>query len=77
LKVSDFQLSPPEQHTLWQTCHVCLDEAGPSSGFDLLRYNGDETKVLFIKQPVTEEELGAAQRALEICPTNAIGDDGD
>jgi ferredoxin len=58
-------------------CHVCLDEAGPSSGFDLLRYNGDETKVLFVKQPESDDELRAAQSALEICPTNAIGSDGD
>ncbi len=57
-------------------CHVCLDEAGPSSGFSLLQYNEDETKVFFTKQPVGEEELGAAQRAMEICPTDAIGSDG-
>ena len=58
-------------------CHVCLDEAGPSSGFQLLEYTADETKVIFVKQPEGAEELDAAQRALEICPTNAIGDDGD
>ena len=58
-------------------CHVCLDEAGPQSDFHLLAYNDDESKVLFIKQPATAEETDAAQRALEICPTNAIGDDGE
>lgn len=58
-------------------CHVCLDEAGPSSGFHLLEYTADETKVIFVKQPETADERDAAQRALEICPTNAIGDDGD
>jgi ferredoxin len=58
-------------------CHVCLDEAGPQSGFSLLQYNDDETKVYFVKQPVSPEELAAAQSALEICPTAAIGDDGD
>ena len=57
-------------------CHVCLDEAGPASGFSLLQYNADETKVFFTKQPESPEELAAAQRALEICPTNAIGSDG-
>lgn len=58
-------------------CHVCLDEAGPQSGFGLLEYNSDETKVLFVKQPGSPEELDSAQRALEICPTNAIGSDGE
>ena len=58
-------------------CHVCLDEAGPASGFNILHYNADETKVLVVKQPETDEEKAAAQRALEICPTNAIGNDGD
>ena len=58
-------------------CHVCLDEAGPQAGYDILRYNDDESRVLVVKQPVTPEELDAAQRALEICPTNAIGSDGE
>ena len=58
-------------------CHVCLDEAGPQAGYDILRYNDDESRVLVVKQPVTPEELDSAQRALEICPTNAIGSDGE
>ena len=58
-------------------CHVCLDEAGPQAGFSLLKYNDDESKVLFVKQPGSDEELVAARNALEICPQNAIGDDGD
>ena len=58
-------------------CHVCLDEAGPASGFGLLSYNADETKVLVVKQPGTDDESAAAQRAMEICPTNAIGNDGE
>ncbi len=58
-------------------CHVCLDEAGPQSGFNLLHYTDDESKVVFGKQPESAEEIDAAQRALEICPANAIGNDGD
>lgn len=58
-------------------CHVCLDEAGPQAGFGLLAYTADETKVIFLKQPETPEEADASQRALEICPTNAIGSDGE
>ncbi|HEY5895877.1 MAG TPA: ferredoxin [Chthoniobacterales bacterium] len=53
-------------------CRVCLDEAP-----QLLKYNDDETYVYFFKQPEGEEELEAAQNALEICPQQAIGDDGD
>ena len=58
-------------------CHVCLDEAGPSTDFHLLQYTEDESKVIFVKQPVSADELVAAQAALEICPQNAIGSDGD
>jgi len=51
-------------------CHVCLEEAPK-----LLRYNEDQTYVYFFKQPETPEELDAAQRALDICPTGSIGND--
>ena len=57
-------------------CHVCLDEAGMTTDFPLLKYNDDESKVLFFKQPALAGELAAAQSALEICPQNAIGSDG-
>lgn len=53
-------------------CRVCLDEA-PS----LLKYTEDESKVYFFKQPEGPDEEAAAQAALEICPTEAIGSDGD
>ena len=52
-------------------CRVCLDEAP-----NLLKYNDDETYVYFYKQPENEEETAAAQRALDVCPTLAIGSDG-
>ena len=52
-------------------CRVCLDEAP-----NLLKYNEDETAVYFFKQPEGDEENAAAQRALEVCPTLAIGNDG-
>ncbi len=29
------------------------------------------------RQPVTKEEIEAAREALEACPTESIGDDGD
>jgi len=50
---------------------MCLEEAP-----NLITYNGDETAVHFSKQPETPEEIEAAQRALEVCPTLAIGNDG-
>ena len=53
-------------------CHVCLDEAP-----QLLKYTEDETKVYFFKQPEGETEDAAAQAAMAICPTGAIGEDGD
>ena len=50
---------------------MCLEEA-PS----LITYNRDETAVHFFKQPETPEETAAAQRAMEVCPTLAIGNEG-
>jgi ferredoxin len=52
-------------------CRVCLDEAP-----NLLKYNDDETYVYFYKQPENDEETAAAQRAMDVCPTLAIGNDG-
>jgi ferredoxin len=42
----------------------------------LLKYNEDQTAAYFFKQPETDEEKGDAQRAMEVCPTLAIGNDG-
>ena len=53
-------------------CNSCMDEAG-----SLLKYSADESHVFFAKQPSTPEEEGAAQRALDICPTGSIGNDGE
>jgi ferredoxin len=52
-------------------CHVCLDEAP-----GMLKYNDDQTYVFVYKQPETADELDAASRALDICPTGSIGNDG-
>jgi len=53
-------------------CRVCLEEA-PT----LLKFDDDETHVYFHKQPETPEENDTAQRAMDVCPTLAIGDDGE
>ena len=52
-------------------CRLCLEEAP-----NLLTYDSDETAVHFSKQPETPEEREAAQRAMDVCPTLAIGNDG-
>jgi ferredoxin len=52
-------------------CCMCLEEAP-----NLLKYTKDETAVYFLKQPETSEEMDAAQRAMDVCPTLAIGNDG-
>jgi ferredoxin len=49
---------------------MCLEEAP-----NLITYNRDETAVYFFKQPGTPEETEAAQRAMDVCPTLAIGND--
>jgi ferredoxin len=43
---------------------------------NLIKYNADETAVYFFKQPENDEEVAAAQRAMEVCPSLAIGNDG-
>jgi ferredoxin len=52
-------------------CRLCLEEATI-----LLNYNHDETAVHFFRQPETPEEMAAAQRAMDVCPTLTIGNDG-
>ena len=52
-------------------CAGFLEEAP-----NLITYNRDETAAHFFKQPETPEETAAAQRAMEVCPTLAIGNDG-
>lgn len=52
-------------------CRTCMEEAP-----NLLKYSEDETYVYFFKQPEADEEKVAAQRAMEVCPTLSIGNDG-
>lgn len=57
-------------------CHTCIDIAGPATAIQLLKYNEDESKVFFARQPAGAAEETAAQEALELCPSQAIGNDG-
>ena len=52
-------------------CNLCIDEA-PT----LMRTSENEDFALFIRQPETPAEEAQARAALEICPSEAIGDDG-
>jgi ferredoxin len=52
-------------------CRMCIEETP-----NLLKYTKDETAVHFLKQPETSEEMDAAQRAMDVCPMLAIGNDG-
>ena len=52
-------------------CRLCLEEAP-----HLLNYNADETAVHFSRQPESPGEMDAAERAMNVCPTLAIGNDG-
>lgn len=52
-------------------CSVCVEEAPM-----LLKFSDNHAHMFFQKQPTNSEEEAAAQRALEICPTGAIGNDG-
>jgi ferredoxin len=49
---------------------LCLEEAP-----NLITYNRDEAAVHFFKQPETPEEMDAAQHAMDVCPTLAIGNE--
>ncbi|WP_010571651.1 ferredoxin [Leptospira broomii] len=53
-------------------CNDCVEEAPM-----LLKYTDDESKVYFHRQPQTPEEQICARKAKDICPVEAIGDDGE
>ncbi len=54
-------------------CHTCMSVDGADA---LIKYNDDETKVYFHKQPGTPAEEAIAEECLSVCPTQAIGKDG-
>ncbi len=53
-------------------CNSCMDEA-PT----LLKYNADQSYVFFARQPANAQEEECARRALDVCPTSSIGNDGE
>jgi ferredoxin len=55
-------------------CHTCMEVEGVHA---LLKYNDDQTYVYFHTQPADEAQTKVAEDALAICPTGAIGNDGE
>jgi ferredoxin len=55
-------------------CHTCMEVEGAGS---LLQYNDDQTYVYFHTQPADEAQMKIAEDSLAICPTGAIGNDGE
>lgn len=53
-------------------CEVCVSTAPEN-----FKMNDDEDHAYVYKQPENDDELDACQEALENCPEEAIGDDGD
>jgi ferredoxin len=48
----------------------------PRGGAKFLELQSRRNGRSFFKQPETPEEMAAAQRAMDVCPTLAIGNDG-
>lgn len=53
-------------------CDVCREIAP-----DNIRANEDEGYSYVFKQPENDDEEGLLRQAMEECPVEAIGDDGD
>ncbi len=53
-------------------CGVCQDEAP-----DNIKMTDDESHAIVFKQPDGDEEIEAMQSAIDGCPSEAIGDDGE
>lgn len=53
-------------------CDLCRETA-PAS----FRRNDDIGLSIVFHQPITAEEVAQAREALESCPTESIGDDGN
>ena len=73
-KISKQPLNVPGAWYVDATCTMCRTCLEP--GANLLKTNDDETAVYFFKQPENDAEKAAAQSAMEVCPTLAIGNDG-
>ena len=55
-------------------CRTCMEVSGADQ---LLKYNDDESKVYFHKQPEGAAELAIADETMAVCPQTAISNDGE
>lgn len=55
-------------------CRTCMEVAGVEA---LLQWNADETQVFFHTQPADAAQTAIAEEAMAVCPTAAIGNDGE
>lgn len=53
-------------------CDACIMSAPDNFGMD-----EDDGHAFVIKQPTTDEEIEQCEEAMEGCPVEAIGDDGE
>lgn len=53
-------------------CALCVNEA-----VENFQMSADETHAYVYKQPENDQEYEACQTAMDVCPTEAIGDDGE
>ena len=53
-------------------CNACIEEAP-----DNFAESEDEDHDYVYKQPENEKELAACYSAMEVCPVECIGDDGE
>ncbi|MEA3211729.1 MAG: ferredoxin [Chthoniobacter sp.] len=74
IKVPENVPGPWYVDTTCTPCRTCMEVAGADT---LLKWNEDETKVYFYKQPEGEAETAIAEETLAVCPTLAIGNDGE
>lgn len=74
IKVPENVPGPWYVDTTCTPCRTCMEVAGADT---LLKWNDDETYVYFHKQPEGDAELSIAEETLAVCPTAAIGKDGE
>jgi ferredoxin len=55
-------------------CRTCLEVEGADS---LIKWNDDETLVYFHAQPADAAQEAIAEEMMAVCPTAAIGNDGE
>jgi hypothetical protein len=55
-------------------CRTCLDVDGADS---LIKWNDDETYVYFHEQPADAAQVAVAEEIMAVCPTAAVGSDGE